>query len=52
MDKDENEYKKYKNNTLSETEKDYLNTIEKLGLIPAWVEMTVKPADVVDEMNS
>lgn len=33
MDKVENEYKKYKNNTLSETEKDYLNTIEKLGLI-------------------
>jgi ribosomal protein S18 acetylase RimI-like enzyme len=24
----------------------------KSGFIPAWVEMTVKPADVVDEMNS
>ena len=33
MDKVESEYKKYKNNTLSETEKDYLNTIEKLVLI-------------------
>ena len=23
----------------------------KSGFIPAWVEMTAKPADVVDEMN-
>lgn len=33
MDKVETEYKKYKNNTLSETEKDYLDAIERLGLI-------------------
>ena len=24
----------------------------KSGFIPAWVEMTIKPADIVDEMNS
>ena len=33
MDKVDIEYKKYKNNTLSSSEKDYLDTIEKLGLI-------------------
>lgn len=33
MDKVEMEYKKYKNTTLSSTEKDYLDAIEELGLI-------------------
>ena len=33
MDKVEQEYKKYKNNTLSDPEKDYLDAIESLAKI-------------------